>query len=105
MDLDNLVPQGGGSLSRPVFGPHGQVVATFSAPQTPDPAALWEPHKTTDATRGGSQGNPFGRPGGIEHEPLDNSEKASGHLVQNVASHVQAAGDIRSALRPGSIAG
>jgi hypothetical protein len=104
MDLDDLTPAGGGSLRRPVAGPHGQVVATFSAPQTPDPAELWEPFtRMNDRTRNASQGNPFGRPGhSIEYEPVDRAERNSEHTVQTVAGH---AAIIRAAIRPGSIAG
>jgi len=103
MDLEDLTPAGGGSLSRPVIGPHGRPVATFTAPETPHPDELWTPlTRMQDVTRDGQQGAPFGRPGhGLEHEPLDQDERNSEHLVQNVGAHVQVAGQIRSALRPG----
>ena len=104
MDLDTLVPAGGGSLSRPVLGPHRQVVASFTPHQATDPDAIWEPFtRTTETTRGGQQGAPLGyRPGhGLEHEPLDQDERNSDHLVQNVFSLHDTGGQIRSALRPG----
>jgi hypothetical protein len=106
IDDPDLTPTGG-TLSRPVLGPHRRVVATFTPTQTPDPADLWEPFsRTTDQARDGQQGDPLGgyRPGhGIEHEPVDDAERASQHTVQRF-DHVQAANQIRSALR-GGIAG
>jgi hypothetical protein len=103
MDLDTLVPAGGGSLSRPVLGPHRRVVATFTPTQTPDPADLWQPFtRTTDMTRDAPQGAPLGyRPGhGQEHEPVDLAERNSEHTVQNaVRPHEETARSIRTALR------
>jgi hypothetical protein len=105
MNLDDLTPDGGGSLRRPVLGPHGRAVATFTAHETPDPASLWTPFtRTTEQTRDGQQGSPLGgyQPGhGLEHEPLDRAERDSDHLVQNVYSHAQTARQIRAALRGG----
>lgn len=102
MDLDNLVPAGGGTLSRPVLGPHGAPVATFTP--APDLALdeIWHGGRTTGMTRDGIQGAPLGyQPGhGIEHEPLDQDEKQSQHLVQRF-DHAQTATTIRAALRPG----
>jgi hypothetical protein len=103
MDLDDLTPAGEGSLRRPVLGPHRVPVAQFTHTQTTDPAELWQPFtRTTDATRGGIQGAPLGGPGhGIEHKPLDQAEKQSQHLAQNVFNHAETASTIRSAPRPG----
>ena len=107
MDLDTLVPDGGGSLSRPVLGPHGRPVATFTPP--PDLALdeIWHGGRTTDLTRDGTQGAPFGQPGhALEHEPLNQAEKDSEHTVQKAARpHIEAATQVRAALRPGSVAG
>ena len=108
MDLDTLVPAGGGSLSRPVLGPRRQIIGTFTPAQTPDPGDLWEPlTRTTGITAGGQQGDPFGgyRPGhGLEHEPLDSAEKAGQHTAQSAYSFAETAGQVRAALRPGSLA-
>ena len=100
MDLDTLVPAGGGSLSRPVLGPHRVPVATFTP--APDLALdeIWHGGRTTGMTRDGTQGDPFSQPGhGIEHEPTGNAEKQSQHLVQRF-DQAQTATTIRSALRP-----
>lgn len=105
MDLDTLVPAGGGSLSRPVMGPHRVPVATFTPAQTPHPDAIWEPlSRVTGMTADGQQGDPLGgyRLGhGLEHEPLDTAEKDSEHTVQKAFSLHDTVGQIRSALRPG----
>jgi hypothetical protein len=103
MDLEDLTPAGGGSLSRPVLGPHGRPVVTFTAPPALHPDELWTPlSRTNDMTSGGVQGAPFGRPGyALEHEPLDTAEKQSGQLVQKAFSLHDTGGQIRSALRPG----
>jgi hypothetical protein len=97
MDLDDMTPAGGGFLRRAIRGPHGRPVATFTAPATPDPSDIWEPFtRPTSATADGTQGDPLGgyRPGrSIEHEPVDNAEKASEHTAR-------AAAQIRAALGP-----
>jgi hypothetical protein len=104
IDDPDLTPAGA-SLSRPVLGPHREPVATFTPTRAVHPDELWEPlTRTTGMTRDGQQGDPFGgyQPGhALEHEPLDSAEKAGQHTTQNVFDHVQAAGNIRSALRPG----
>jgi hypothetical protein len=109
MNLDDpdLTPAGA-SLSRPVLGPHRQAVAQFTPTRVVHPDELWEPFsRTTDQACDGSQGAPLGyRPGHcLEHEPLDQDEKASGHSAQNAYSFAETAGQIRSALRPSAIAG
>ena len=108
IDDPDLTPAGG-TLSRPVLGPHRVPVATFTPAQTPHPDAIWEPlTRTTGMTADGQQGDPFGgyRPGhGLEHEPLDSAEKARQRTVQSAYSFAETADQIRSALRPGAIAG
>ena len=100
MDLDDLTPAGGGSLRRPVLGPHGAPVATFTAPPGLSLDEIWHGGRTTGMTRDGRQGDPLGQPGhGLEHEPTDTAEKASQHLVQRF-DHAQTATTIRAALRP-----
>lgn len=103
MDLDTLVPAGGGSLSRPVLGPHRVPVATFTPAQTPHPDELWQPFtRVTGMTADGQQGDPLGgyRPGhGIGHEPLDQDEKQSQHTAQIAAPHAIADSMVRSAMR------
>jgi len=117
MDLaDSDLMPAGASLPRPVLGPHRVPVATFTPAVTPDPAGLWAPFtRTTAVTREGQQGSPLGgyRPGrSIEHEPVNRSERLAMKTAQSAASyagaerdddrqpaHVQAAGDIRAALR------
>ncbi|HET9081110.1 MAG TPA: hypothetical protein VFO01_11440 [Trebonia sp.] len=98
MDMQDLTPAGSGSLRAPVTGPHGQTVAQFTIPPDHRPDELWEHGtRTTDATRGGSQGEPLGRyqPGhGLEHEPEDKPERESFDMVKT-------AGMVRAALRPG----
>jgi hypothetical protein len=104
MNIDDFTPTNGGSLSRPVLGPHREPVATFTPTRAVHPDELWEPlSRTNDMTRDAPQGAPLGyRPGrSLEHEPLDSAEKAGQHTAQTAFDHVQAAGDIRSALRPG----
>ena len=98
MDIDELVPAGGGSLrERRVFHA-GQQVATFTTPPDHRPNELWKHGtRTTDATRDGSQGEPLGsyRPGhGLEHEPEDKPEREAFDTVKT-------AGMVRAALRPG----
>lgn len=101
MDLDTLVPAGGGSLSRPVLGPHRVPVATFTP--APDLALdeIWHGGRTTGMTRDGLQGAPFGPGHSIEHEPLDTAEKDSEHTMHKAFSLHDTGGQIRSALRPG----
>lgn len=56
-------------------------------------------------SRNGTQGDPYGdyRPGRpIEHEPVDQAERYAEHVAQD-ASHTVAAGQVRAALRPGSM--
>ncbi|WP_300609943.1 hypothetical protein [Trebonia sp.] len=105
MDMDDFTPALGGSLRIPVTAHRGQVVAQFTVPATPHPDELWNAHtRMTDATRDGSQGDPLGdyRPGhGLEHEPLDDAEKASQHTAQNAWSLTETARGIRAALRGG----
>lgn len=104
MDLDTLVPAGGGSLSRPVLGPHRQAVATFTQTETPHPDDIWEPlSRVTGMTADGQQGDPLGgyQPGrSIEHEPVDDAERDSQHTVQRAYSFAETAGQVRAALRP-----
>lgn len=102
MDISELAPAGA-DMSRQVIGPHGRAVATFTPTQTPDPGDIWEPFsRTNDTTRDGQQGSPLGyRPGhGIEHEPVDDAERASQRTAQSAYSFTETAGQIRSALRP-----
>jgi hypothetical protein len=74
---------------RPVTGPHGRTVATFTPTVTPDPADLWEPFtRVTGMTSDGSQGAPYGsyRPGSsIEHEPVDRAERMAQATAQTAA--------------------
>ena len=102
--LDDLTTAGGGSLRGPVTPPAREQVATFTAPRALSLDAIWHgrpPTRLTDATRGGSQGDPFGsyRPGrSIEHEPVDKVERDAQHTAQK-AAHVVAGAQIRAALR------
>lgn len=102
LDDSDLLPVGGGSLRIPVLGPQRQQVATFTATRSVHPDELWAPYmRTTEMTRGGSQGDPLGsyRPGSsIEHEPLTENERASKHVAQD-AAHVVVGQQIRAALR------
>ena len=77
-------------------------MATFTPTRTQHPDELWQPHRPTATSRGGSQGDPFNfRPGrSIEHEPVDRSERDSEHVAK-AASHVVAGQQIRAALRGG----
>jgi hypothetical protein len=103
MDISELAPAGA-DMSRQVIGPHGRAVAQFTAHQATDPDSIWTPlSRTNDMTRDAPQGAPLGyQPGhALEHEPVDRAERDSQRTAQNVFDHVQAAGDIRAALRPG----
>lgn len=106
MDLEDLTPDGG-SLSRPVTGSHGQVVAQFTPARIPHPDELWRPFtRMNGMTADGQQGEPFGsyRPGqGLEHEPVDRAERDSEKTAQNAYHFTQAAGQIRAALRGGIV--
>jgi hypothetical protein len=103
MDMQDITPAGTGSLSGPAAPPSREPVATFTAPPALSLDAIWHGRPTarmTDATRGGSQGDPFGgyQPGhGLEHEPTDDAERDAQHTVQNAG--VVAGQQIRSALR------
>jgi hypothetical protein len=104
MDMDDLTPASTGSLRQPVTPPAREPVATFTMPPALSLDEIWHGRPTTrltDATRGGSQGDPFGgyRPGhGLEHEPVDGAERDAQHTAQN-AAHLVAATQIRAALR------
>jgi len=103
MDLEDLAPSGASLRTTIRPAASAAPVATFTHTRAVDPAELWQPHKTTDTTRDGSQGSPFGQPGhGLEHEGTDADEKASDDLVQNIAQqHEQTANSVRAVLRPG----
>jgi hypothetical protein len=78
-------------------------VATFTRTRAVHPDELWQPlTRTTETTRDGQQGSPFGRPGhGLEHEPLDQDERDSERVTRNAFDYVKTSSTIRAALRPG----
>lgn len=91
MDLDDFVPAGGGSLRTRVVH-NGQTVATFSTPALNLDEHFQQAHLRSL------------RPGhGLEHEPLNQAERASEKTAQNAAGfdHAETSRMIRSALRPG----
>jgi hypothetical protein len=100
MDLDEMTPAGGGSLRGPAAPPAREPVATFTRPPDLSLDEIWHGGRTTDATRGGTQGIPFGyRPGhSLGHEPIARAERGAFDVADT-------AGSIRTALRPGSLAG
>jgi hypothetical protein len=68
MDMDDLTPVGSRALRQPVTPPAREPVATFTTPPDLSLDEIWHGRPTTrltDATRGGSHGDPFGsyRPG------------------------------------------
>lgn len=96
MDLDTLVPAGGGSLSRPVPPRVSEPVATFTQTRAMHPDEIWSPR--------GSEIGPPQRP----LSPPVSYESASAerpvareHMGDDIPGHLLAAAQVRAALRPG----
>ena len=112
-DDDDLTPSGAGSLSGPAATPAREPVATFTPTAYTHPADIWPAfgglNRTTELSRGGSQGDPFGgyRPGRSiehEHEPVDGAERDAQQTAQNATDFETSVAHVRAALRPGSLA-
>lgn len=94
MDLDSLVPAGGGSLRAPVMPRVIEPVATFTQTRAMHPDEIWSPR--------GSEIAPPQRPLPQPTQFYQHAE--SEHPVQRQLGpslpHAEAGGQVRSALRP-----
>ena len=108
LDDDDLTPSGAGPLSGPAASPTREPVATFTPTAYTHPDDIWPAfgglNRTTELSRGGSQGNPLGgyRPGrSIEHEPVDRAERDAQQTAQNATHFETHAAYVRAGLRGG----
>jgi hypothetical protein len=97
MNLDDLVPQGGGSLRAPAAPPVREPVARFSVPDVVHPDELWGP---------GVRGSELAPPQRPLTQPVQFYQHAGERLVRAshtdaLSPHAEAAAQIRAAIRPG----
>lgn len=97
MDLDTLVPAGGGSLSRPVTPRVSEPVATFTQTRAMHPDEIWSPRGSEIAP----PQRPLTQPAQLYQRA--ESERPAERQHGLALPHAEAAAQVRAALRPGAV--